>query len=137
MFKTRTRDEWCLLLEGTDACFAPVLTMEEAPHHPHNVARGSFIELDGVVQPGPAPRFGRTPAGRPTPPRARGEGARPALADWGIAAEKIEALFAAGVLGEAEVEIFDQKIKRDAKAGKLDRVAGNVVDDLHKGGREL
>ena len=137
MFKSRTRDEWCLLLEGTDACFAPVLTMEEAPHHPHNVARGSFIELDGVVQPGPAPRFGRTPAGRPTPPRARGEGARPALADWGIAAEKIDALFAAGVLGEAEVENFDQKIKRDAKAGKLDRVAGNVVDDLHKGGREL
>ncbi|MFY9893249.1 MAG: hypothetical protein WAK63_03830, partial [Xanthobacteraceae bacterium] len=65
------------------------------------------------------------------------EGARPALADWGIAAEKIEALFAAGVLGEAEVKNFDQKIERDAKAGKLDRLAGNAVEDLHKGGREL
>ena len=55
LFKTRTRDEWCSLLEGTDACFAPVLTMAEAPHHPHNVARGTFIEVDGVVQPAPRP----------------------------------------------------------------------------------
>src|SRR6202050_673445 len=62
LFKTRTRDEWCKLLEGTDACFAPVLTMEEAPRHPHNVARGSFVEVGGVVQPAPAPRFSRTPA---------------------------------------------------------------------------
>src|SRR5271155_708029 len=51
-FKMRTRDEWCALLEGSDACFAPVLTMEEAPHHPHNIARGTFIEVDGVIQPG-------------------------------------------------------------------------------------
>ncbi len=99
LFKTRTRDEWCALLEGTDACFAPVLTMEEAPHHPHNVARGSFVEIGGVVQPGPAPRFSRTPAGRPTPPQAPGAGSRAALADWGIAEERINALFAAGVLG--------------------------------------
>jgi len=104
LFKTRTRDEWCELLEGTDACFAPVLTMEEAPHHPHNIARGSFIELDGVVQPGPAPRFSRTPSGRPTPPQEPGEGSRAALADWGIAKERIEALFAAGVLGGSEAQ---------------------------------
>src|SRR5689334_21925458 len=89
-FRTRTRDEWCALLEGTDACFAPVLSMEEAPHHPHNVARGSFVEVDGVVQPGPAPRFSRTPAGRPAPPRDLGEGARVALTEWGIAEERIE-----------------------------------------------
>jgi len=103
-FRTRTRDEWCSLLEGTDACFAPVLTMEEAPHHPHNVARGSFVEVEGVVQPGPAPRFSRTPAAHPTPPRALGEGTRSALADWGIAEDRIEALFVAGVLGGSEAK---------------------------------
>jgi len=64
LFKTRNRDDWCALFEGSDACFAPVLTMEEAPHHPHNVARGTFVEIDGVVQPGAAPRFGRTPSAR-------------------------------------------------------------------------
>jgi alpha-methylacyl-CoA racemase len=104
LFRTRTRDEWCALLEGTDACFAPVLTMEEAPHHPHNVARGSFVEVDGVVQPGPAPRFSRTPAGRPAPPRDLGEGTRVALTEWGIAEERIETLFAAGVLGGSEAK---------------------------------
>ena len=102
LFKTRTRDEWCALLEGTDACFAPVLTMAEAPHHSHNVARGSFVEIDGVLQPGPAPRFSRTPAGRPTPPQARGEGSRTALLEWGIAATRIDALLAGGVLGEPQ-----------------------------------
>jgi alpha-methylacyl-CoA racemase len=104
LFKTRTRDEWCSLLEGTDACFAPVLTMAEAPHHPHNVARGSFVEIDGVVQPAPAPRFSRTPPGPPTPPQARGEGSRSALTGWGIAAERIDALFAAGVLGGPQAQ---------------------------------
>jgi alpha-methylacyl-CoA racemase len=104
LFKTRTRDEWCSLLEGTDACFAPVLTIAEAPHHPHNVARGSFIEIDGVVQPGPAPRFSRTPAGHPSPPRGLGEGSRAALADWGIPREKIDGLFSRGVLGEPKAQ---------------------------------
>ena len=104
LFKTRTRDEWCSLLEGTDACFAPVLTMAEAPHHPHNLARGSFIEVDGVVQPGPAPRFSRTPAGHPTPPRGLGEGSRSALAEWGIPREKIDSLFSRGVLAEPRVQ---------------------------------
>ena len=100
IFKTRTRDEWCALLEGTDACFAPVLTMAEAPHHPHNVARGTFVDVDGVKQPAPAPRFSRTPAGQPTPPQVLGQGTRSALADWGIPQPRIDALFAAGVLGE-------------------------------------
>ncbi len=98
LFKTRSRDEWCALLEGTDACFAPVLTMAEAPHHPHNVARGTFVDIDGVVQPAPAPRFGRTPCAPPSPPRALGDGCRPALLDWGIAEDRIDALAAAGVL---------------------------------------
>jgi alpha-methylacyl-CoA racemase len=100
LFKTRTRDDWCALLEGTDACFAPVLTMEEAPSHPHNVARGTFVEIEGVVQPNAAPRFDRTPAGRPTPPQAIGAGTRSALAAWGIPGERIEALFTGGVIGE-------------------------------------
>ncbi len=103
LFKTRTRDEWCTLLEGTDACFAPVLAMDEAPQHPHNVARGSFVEIDGIVQPAPTPRFSRTGAGTPTPPQAPGAASRAVLADWGIARERIEALFAAGVFGKAEI----------------------------------
>lgn len=100
LFKTRTRDEWCTLLEGTDACFAPVLTMEEAPSHPHNAARDSFIEVGGVVQPAPAPRFSRTPPARPTPPQDIGADAPAVLASWGIAKEKIETLYAHGVLGK-------------------------------------
>jgi alpha-methylacyl-CoA racemase len=104
LFRMRTRDEWCGLLEGSDVCFAPVLTMAEAPMHPHNAARGSFIEMDGVVQPAPAPRFSRTPAGPPTPAQSLGEGTRPALADWGVAAPRIEALFACGAIGEPQAK---------------------------------
>jgi alpha-methylacyl-CoA racemase len=104
LFKTRRRDAWCALLEGTDACFAPVLTIAEAPHHPHNVARRSFVEVDGVVQPAAAPRFSRTPSGTPTPPQELGEGTRAALAAWGVAEDKIEALFAEGVLGEPQAQ---------------------------------
>jgi alpha-methylacyl-CoA racemase len=100
LFKTRTRDDWCTLLEGTDACFAPVLTVEEAPRHPHNVARNSFVEVGGVVQPAPAPRFSRTPAARPTPPQDIGADAPAILRSWGIAKEKIETLSARGILGK-------------------------------------
>jgi alpha-methylacyl-CoA racemase len=70
VFKTRTRDEWAEHFAATDACVAPVLSLTEAPHHPHNVARGTFVELDGVVQPAAAPRFSRTPARPPSPPRS-------------------------------------------------------------------
>jgi alpha-methylacyl-CoA racemase len=97
-FKTRTREEWCRLLEGTDACFAPVLTLEEAPRHPHNIARGTFIEVDGIVQPAPAPRFSRTPAGKPTPPEAPGARGNASLKEWGFAAAEIEALTRSGTL---------------------------------------
>jgi alpha-methylacyl-CoA racemase len=65
IFRTRTRDDWCALLEGTDVCFAPVLTLSEAPHHPHNVARNAFIDVNGQMQNAPAPRYSRTPAGTP------------------------------------------------------------------------
>ena len=62
IFKTKTCDEWCALMEGTDTCFAPVLNMDEAPSHPHNLARQTFVERDGYTQPAPAPRFSRTEA---------------------------------------------------------------------------
>lgn len=70
IFRTRTRDEWCALLQGSDACFAPVLSMDEATKHPHNLARNLFIELDGVIQPGPAPRYSGTPNSPPRRPKA-------------------------------------------------------------------
>lgn len=73
VFKTRTRDEWDQILEGSDVCYAPVLSMAEAPAHPHNVARKTFVEIAGVVQPGPAPRFSRTPSGVPNPPSHAGQ----------------------------------------------------------------
>ncbi|QQX82855.1 CoA transferase [Cupriavidus necator] len=69
VFRTRTRGEWCDLLEGTDVCFAPVLSYEDAPHHRHLKARETFVEIDGVMQPAPAPRFSRTPSALPAPPR--------------------------------------------------------------------
>ncbi len=98
LFKTRTRDQWCALLEGTDACFAPVLTTDEAPDHPHNAARRTYVEIDGVVQPAPAPRFSRTVPDLPIPPQPSGpEQAEAALAAWLDPAE-IAALKAAGTL---------------------------------------
>ncbi len=84
-FATRTREEWCALLEGTDACFAPVLSMGEAPGHPHNQARGTFTEVAGVVQPAPAPRFSATPGAIRRPAPAPGEHTAEVLADWGLA----------------------------------------------------
>ncbi len=98
-FRTRTRDDWCSLLEGTDACFAPVLSMDEAAHHPHNRARSAFVELDGVAQPAPAPRFSRTRLGPPTPPEPPGASdPRGVLTEWGIPATAAEAAYADGVL---------------------------------------
>jgi alpha-methylacyl-CoA racemase len=84
LFKTKTCKEWCDLLEGTDACFAPVLTTDEAPHHPHNAARRTYIEIDGITQPAPAPRFSRTVPDLPIPPQppSRSEEAETALAAW-------------------------------------------------------
>jgi len=99
VFKTRTRDEWCRLLEGTDACFAPVLDWDEAPRHPHNRARETFIEIDGVVQPAPAPRFSRTAPDRPAPPPRPGEHTDAILRDWGVDDALIEQLRQQGAIG--------------------------------------
>lgn len=84
VFKTKTRDEWCDVMEGTDICFAPVLTLSEAPEHAHNAARKTFVEFEGVLQPAPAPRFSKTPGAirRPTP--GAGEHTQDILSDWGI-----------------------------------------------------
>jgi alpha-methylacyl-CoA racemase len=84
-FKTKTRDEWCAIMEGTDICFAPVLTMTEARSHPHMAARGVFVEVDGVVQPAPAPRFSRTQPSIQMPPAEPGAHTEEVLKDWGIA----------------------------------------------------
>jgi alpha-methylacyl-CoA racemase len=92
LFKTRTRAQWCALLEGSDACFAPVLSMAEARRHPHNVARGVFVEVAGVEQPRPAPRFSRTDSAIQRPPARAGEHTDEALADWGFAPSELAAL---------------------------------------------
>jgi alpha-methylacyl-CoA racemase len=97
-FLRRTRDEWEAIFSGLDACVAPVLAMGEAVGHPHNAARGTFLEVGGVIQPGPAPRFERTPAGRPTPPVRAGEHTGEVLARFGFAPEEVAALKAAGAV---------------------------------------
>jgi alpha-methylacyl-CoA racemase len=101
LFATRTRDEWCQLMEMTDVCFAPVLTMSEAAEHPHNVAREVFIEVGGVRQPRPAPRFSRTVPDTPAPPAHPGQHSREILTGWGLAAEEVEALLASGAVKDA------------------------------------
>lgn len=84
--KTKTRDEWTALMEGTDVCFAPVLTMGEAPSHPHNAARGTFVNVAGLTQPAPAPRFSRTPGAIQGPAAKVGADTEAVLADWGVSA---------------------------------------------------
>lgn len=97
-FKTRTRDEWSAAMKGAEVCFAPVLSMGEAPEHPHLKARGTFVEIDGVVQPAPAPRFSRTPgAVQGTAPRV-GQHTDEALADWGFGDAERAALRSIGAI---------------------------------------
>jgi alpha-methylacyl-CoA racemase len=98
VFKTKTRAEWCELMEGTDVCFAPVLSLTEAPHHPHNVARATFVDVAGIAQPAPAPRFSRTPAAIQRPPAHDGQHTDEALADWGFTTEEISTLREAGAV---------------------------------------
>jgi alpha-methylacyl-CoA racemase len=98
VIRGRTRDEWCAILEGTDACVAPVLSMGEAPQHPHNVARGSFIEVGGVSQAAPAPRFSRSEPGVPQAPRPAGSDTVDVLRAAGYSDAAIESLRANGVL---------------------------------------
>jgi alpha-methylacyl-CoA racemase len=99
IFKTRTRDAWCDLMEGTDVCFAPVLDMGEAPRHPHNQARATFVEVDGVTQPAPAPRFSRTAPELGIPPAAPGQHSAEVLAAWGWPPEAITELITRKIIG--------------------------------------
>jgi alpha-methylacyl-CoA racemase len=101
VFSRRTRAEWCELMEGTDVCFAPVLTMSEAAAHPHNVARRTFVELAGTTQPAPAPRFSRTAAEVERPPAHAGQHTSDVLLDWGVAKERVEELIASGAVKQS------------------------------------
>jgi len=92
VFKTKTRDEWCELMEHTDVCFAPVLSMDEAPEHPHIAERETFTTVAGLVQPAPAPRFSRTPGSIERPPPHAGQHTDEALEAWGISADRIAQL---------------------------------------------
>ncbi len=98
IFKTKTRAEWCRIMEGTDVCFAPVLSLDEAPKHPQSQARNTFIQVEGVLHPAPAPRFSRTMPEKPKPPPKVGEHTEAVLAEFGLGAEDIEALKSAGAI---------------------------------------
>lgn len=98
IFKQKTRDEWCEIMEHTDVCFAPVLAMDEAPQHPHIAERGTFTEVAGITQPAPAPRFSRTPGSIDRPPPHPGQHSDEALADWGLEPTRIAELRAAGAI---------------------------------------
>lgn len=101
-FRTRTRAEWVELLEGTDACFAPVLDLDEATQHPHNVARGTFTKVGGVTQAAPAPRFSRTPSGPARPRPDQGEHTAQVLAEVGYSEAEIQKLREMGAVGVTE-----------------------------------
>jgi len=100
---TKTRDEWTAIMGGTDVCFAPVLDLDEAPKHPHNVARQTFVEVAGVTQPAPAPRFSATPGAIQGPPPSVGKHDREALLDWGFTGPDIDRLADAGAIADTRV----------------------------------
>ena len=96
VIKQKTQAQWCAIMEGTDVCFAPVLTMTEATQHPHHIARNTFINIAGVTQPAPAPRFSRTSPETPTPPAHAGQHSTQILNEWGIS--NITELLASGAV---------------------------------------
>jgi alpha-methylacyl-CoA racemase len=98
IFRTRTRDDWCAVMEGTDVCFAPVLSLDEAHAHPHMAARGTFTEVAGIRQPAPAPRFSRTPGAIERPPSSPGQHTDEVLTDWGFEADEVTRLRTAGAV---------------------------------------
>ena len=98
IFKTKTRDRWCELMEGSDVCFAPVLDFIEAQTHPHNVARDTYIEVEGMMQPAPAPRFSNSQSPIPSGARAAGEDTAEVLAQWGFSDQQVEQLRNSGAL---------------------------------------
>jgi alpha-methylacyl-CoA racemase len=101
LFRSKTRDEWCEIMEGSDVCFAPVLTLDEAPEHHHNKHRGTFTEVAGVVQPEAGPRFSRTPGSIAGPPPHPGQNTEEALAAWGFSQGEIGELREAGAIRQA------------------------------------
>ncbi|HCO59486.1 MAG TPA: carnitine dehydratase, partial [Porticoccaceae bacterium] len=96
LFLTKTRDEWCAIMENTDICFAPVLSLEEAPEYPHNKERNAFVEVEGVMHPAPAPRFSATPSSIKGPTPKTGEHTEEVMLDWGISSDEVNALRAGG-----------------------------------------
>ncbi|HYN32363.1 MAG TPA: CaiB/BaiF CoA-transferase family protein [Ilumatobacteraceae bacterium] len=102
VFAEKSRAEWCEIMEATDVCFAPVLTMSEAAQHPHNVERNTFIDVAGTTQPAPAPRFSRTVAEVSMPPAFAGAHTREVLSEWGVGVDLIESWEASGAVKQAE-----------------------------------
>ena len=96
LIRSKTRQEWCEIMELTDVCFAPVLTMSEAAAHPHNVERSTFIDLGGLTQPAPAPRFSRTRPEVTQLPAYAGQHTQEILLDWGLAPERVDEVLASG-----------------------------------------
>jgi alpha-methylacyl-CoA racemase len=97
-FRTKSQAQWCDIMEGTDICFAPVLDLDEAPRHPHNVERNTFIEVDGVTQPAPAPRFSRTPAGMPAGAPTIGGDTQTILGEAGFSTDEVSQLRENGII---------------------------------------
>lgn len=104
VFNQKTRQEWCGLLEGSDVCFAPVLSLDEAAHHPHNEARGTFVSVNGITQPAPAPRFSRTPSSECQPVGLTGAQTRSLLEEFGYSSSEILQLLANSVVMETTAE---------------------------------
>ena len=98
IFKSKTRDEWSAIFDGTDACVVPVLSPWEAHLHPHNVARSTFVEVEGAVQPAPAPRFSRTPSAISKPPSPPGADTISGLVEWGVSEDAVTKLRESGAL---------------------------------------
>ena len=94
VFKSKTREEWCEIMEGTDVCFSPILSLDEVKDHPHNVARNSFVQIDDILQPAPAPRFSRTKATVPHGSRKPGENSSEILLEAGYTEREILDLLA-------------------------------------------
>ena len=102
IFKSKTQNEWCNIMEGSDVCFAPVLTFNEAPHHPHNKARGTFVDIEGIPQPNPAPRFSRTPGSIKGAAPDYGQNTREGLVEWGFQETEVQELIEHNVVGWCE-----------------------------------